>query len=56
MIVIKFVKLLSECGVSSFHEPRPSQSLERWVTLCGVVGQMKCPRTAGLGYMNKIQQ
>ena len=54
MIVIELAELLSRVVVSSILEPRPSRSIEGWVSLCGVVtrqgGQSKCPRTAGLGY------
>ena len=56
MIVIELAELLSEWWFPLSTNPGRA-SIEGWVTLCGVVsrqgGQMKCSRTAGLGYTNK---
>ena len=46
--------------VSSIHEPRPSRSIEGWVTLCGVVSRQGVKRNVrvpwGRGLRIKIQQ
>ena len=59
MIVIELAELL-RVEVSSIHEPRPSQSIEGWDTLCGVVSRQEVKRNVraprGWGLMIKVQQ
>ena len=61
MIVIELAELLSEWWFPlSIHEPRPSRSIEGWVTLCGVVSRQGVKRNArvprGWGIRIKSQQ